>query len=85
MFACNAGRLACANMLIDKGANVNAIDKDGSTPLMFCAQHGHNDIVKLLLGHGADPKIKGSHGLSAIEFAQQKDLQETEKILQEKM
>jgi hypothetical protein len=37
-----------------------------------------------LLEKGADPTIKGTHGLSAISFAQQNGLNETLKILQEK-
>ena len=38
---------------------------------MFAAQHGHDAVVSALLQSGADPKAKGSHGLSAIGFAQQ--------------
>jgi ankyrin repeat protein len=68
--------------LLENGANVNESDNDGSTPLMFAAQHGYNDIVRLLLEKGADPARTGSHGLSAIGFAQQNELVETEKILQ---
>ena len=48
---------------------------------MFAAQYGHNDIIRLLLAKGADPHRKGTHGLSAIGFAQQNGHQESEKIL----
>ena len=44
---------------------------------MFCAQHGYNDVGRLLLE-------KGAHGLSAISFAQQNNHIETIMILQEK-
>ena len=84
MFACNAGKLACAQVLLEHGANVNETDNDHSTPIMFAAQHGYNDVVRYLLGKGADPAFVGKHGLSAIGFAKQNNLVETEKILLEK-
>jgi ankyrin repeat protein len=49
---------------------------------MFSAQHGYNDIVRLLLDKGADPKAKGNHGISAIGFAEQNGLEETKRILE---
>lgn len=82
MFASNSNQLSCVKYLVENGANINEIDKDGSTPLMFSAQHGYNDIVKYLLSNGADPLVKGSHGLNAIGFAEQNQLMETKKILQ---
>jgi hypothetical protein len=48
---------------------------------MFAAQHGYNDMIRYLLDKGADPTIKGKHGLSAVGFAKQNDLTETEMIL----
>ena len=48
---------------------------------MFAAQHGYNEIVRLLLQKGADPSVKGDHGLSAIDFAVQNERKDTEKIL----
>lgn len=81
MFGCNTGQLDCVRYLVEKGANIHEVDSTNSTPLMFCAQYGHNDVVIFLLGKGADPNKKGNHGLSAIGFAQQNNLPETEKIL----
>jgi uncharacterized protein len=65
------GDLNVLNALLSAGAQVNARDEDGSTPVMFAARHGHDLVVLLLLLQGADPKVKGSHGLSAVEFARQ--------------
>jgi hypothetical protein len=81
MFACNGGNLPCVKLLVEGGANPNEGDNDNSTPLMFAAQHGHNDIVRYLLGKGANPALVGKHGLSAVGFAQQNELTETEGIL----
>ena len=38
-------------MLLDVGADVNAQDNEGSTAVMCACEHGHTNIVKLLLGH----------------------------------
>jgi ankyrin repeat protein len=38
---------------------------------MFAAQHGHDDVVRMLLDAGADASVVGRHGLSAIGFAKQ--------------
>lgn len=41
-----------------KGVNVNALDKDGGTPLMYIAPNTPTEIVKLLLEKGANVNIK---------------------------
>jgi ankyrin repeat protein len=44
--------------LLEAGANPNATNKEGETPLyQACLQWGDIQIVKLLLDHGADPDI----------------------------
>ena len=39
--------------LVERGANVNLRDKDGSTPLDLAEMHNHQEIVKYLKAHGA--------------------------------
>jgi ankyrin repeat protein len=41
-------------ILLDKGANVNAVDKSGLTALMIAAMNGNIDIVNMLLEKKAD-------------------------------
>ena len=51
MLAVSHGRADMVALLLECGANVNIQDEDGSTALMCAAEHGHQDIVKLLLAH----------------------------------
>jgi ankyrin repeat protein len=71
--------------LLDKGANPNAraIDstetrtiftmqwlyEDGATPFLRAAQSGDVTLMKLLLDHGADPKITTKNGDTALAVA----------------
>jgi ankyrin repeat protein len=62
-----------AKMLIELGADVNAQDTlDGRTALMGAAHKGRNDVVELLVKHGADLAVRdiGSrdsiHALSGL-------------------
>lgn len=43
--------------LLGSGAQVNAVDKDGCTPLMWAARKGFAEVFALLLAVGGDPTI----------------------------
>jgi ankyrin repeat protein len=47
------GREDVVRLLIDNGANVNAADLDGGTPLHWARIHGYERIEDLLRQHGA--------------------------------
>lgn len=51
MLAVSQGRKEMVQMLLDVGANVNAQDNEGSTAMMCACEHGHTEIVKILLAH----------------------------------
>src|ERR671931_357271 len=72
-------------LLIAKGANVNArvkdstetrtvftnqwLDENGATAFLRASQSGDIELMKLLLAHGADPKIPTVLGVTALQVA----------------
>ena len=73
------GDLKAVRLLLDHGAEVNAFDPTGRTPLMYAAI-SHElplDVVKLLIERGADVNAKDRHtksgdaGLSVLAIANQ--------------
>lgn len=41
--------VACLQLLIEKGADVNAVDRRRKTAIMYAAQSGYVEIIKILL------------------------------------
>lgn len=58
----------CA-LLLSKGADPNARQHGGFTPLLEAAQHGDSDLAELLLAHGADPAVALEDGRTAADLA----------------
>jgi len=72
-------------LLLAKGANVNTpikdstesrtvftgqwLDENGATPFLRASQSGDVQLMKLLLAHGADPKITTVLGVNALQVA----------------
>ena len=63
-------RLEVVELLIDKGANVNANDNDFRTALMYAAKEGHVDVVKALLKAEPDLTLSDGDDLTAPMLAQ---------------
>ena len=52
-----------------KGADIEARDKEGRTPLLLAAQYGRTANVRLLLAKGANPNARDTQGWSAYMLA----------------
>lgn len=61
---------------IAKGADINAVDKNGQTVLMHAASLGNNLAVCWLVAKGADARIKSKLGKTAADYAKSADMQE---------
>ena len=63
--------LAMVDAMIAKGADINATDDSGSTPLMWAAYNETGDpaLVKRLIALGADPKVVDKNGDTALLWA----------------
>lgn len=98
------GQVEAVRLLLERGANVNAVDDEGTTPLLGATYRGHTEVVKvllergaavdaqemryrisslnhavgrndtelvrLLLGYGADPMLKAADGRTAVDRAE---------------
>lgn len=57
------------NLLLSRGASVDAATDDGTTALMMATRRNRVDIVRILLAHGADPNKKDNSGETAVSVA----------------
>ncbi|KAJ6017363.1 Pfs NACHT and ankyrin domain protein [Penicillium sp. IBT 35674x] len=63
------GYKAIAELLIDKGANVNAKDKCGRTPLLQVLMDENEELARLLIDNGANVNDSDDNGWSPLLWA----------------
>ena len=71
------------SLLSSPGADVNAVDERGSTPLLEAARYGHDDICRVLIAAGANLKAKDGDGKTALMLAVQGDHDEVVRVLKQ--
>ena len=61
------GQAQMAELLIQRGANVNSKNRDGATPLHVAAFLGQDEVAKLLVQKGANTNVRSNAGMTAVD------------------
>jgi ankyrin repeat protein len=76
------GHKDVVELLLAKGADVNAKDRNGNmTPLHWGVWSYKKDVVELLLANGADVKARNNNGLTPLHMAAQRGLKDIAELL----
>lgn len=83
--AVRKGDAAAVTSLLDRGAEVNAKFRYGTTALFKAAERGHTEVARILLEHGADVSVKDTfYGATAMTWALDGKHAEVVRLLLEK-
>jgi uncharacterized protein len=80
-YAATAGNVQLIKILLENYAYIDAESPNKTTPLMMAAHYGTPGAVKLLLEEGADVSLKNDLGLTAIDFAQRANKQDSVDVI----
>ena len=69
--ACSKGSKKAVDILLDLGANINAVDNEGNSCLHHAVNSSNLTILKKLLIRGADKTIINKEGKTALQLAQE--------------
>lgn len=69
MAAVVKGNIEIVNALLDKKADVNSIDSNGTSALLYATIFKNYEIVRILIKANANPDLKDNRGNSAIDYA----------------
>lgn len=61
------GDIEAAAVLLDHGADIDALGEDGDTALHRAVVGGHEEMIRFLVARGADTSIRNRYGNVAIE------------------
>jgi ankyrin repeat protein len=75
------GDIRAVRLFIADGADVNARDANGLTPLHGAAFLGEKEIVELLIAKGPDVNAKTNGGLTPLVLAEEEKQTETADLL----
>jgi ankyrin repeat protein len=68
MFAARQGDIASASLILDRGAEIDAVSVEDGSALVIAVAWGHDDLAMALLERGADPNIEDANGMTALHF-----------------
>jgi len=71
------GNKEIVQLLLDRGANIEAKNNDGYTPLSQAANQSDTEIVRLLLDRGADIGAKDNHNNTPLHISARRGYTET--------
>ncbi len=69
--AASEGHVLTSHVLVQAGAELDAIDDEQNTPLMKACVEGKSNVVKYLLAAGADLTLRGDDGMTCLHLAAQ--------------
>ncbi|TLP80972.1 ankyrin repeat domain-containing protein [Maribacter sp. ACAM166] len=75
------GDVLTVKRLIDLGEDVNQKSL-GMTPVMFAARYNKVEVLRLLINHGADLKIKSNQGFSVKRYAELSNATEASEVIE---
>ena len=64
--AARAGNVEAMEQLLEKGADIDALDEHGQTALMLAAMAGHAAVARFLISRGAKLDHTAKFGLTAL-------------------
>merc|ERR1719343_307509 len=67
MLASKSGSSGCVKALLEAKAKILAVDEDNMQPVHFAALSGELEILDLLVGAGADPRVRDNEGKGVID------------------
>ncbi|ODV61224.1 ankyrin repeat domain-containing protein, partial [Ascoidea rubescens DSM 1968] len=68
-FASRVGAVECLDLLLDLGANINALDINGNTALHLATRYGNINCIKSLLLYGSDFDMKNVDDWLPVQLA----------------
>lgn len=78
------GDIETVKKLIELGEDVN-VRSNGLSPAMYAARYNKVDILKLLIEHEANLKVKCPKGYTALKYAQLSNATEAAEVLKKAM
>jgi len=81
LMALREGRVEFAEFLIEQGADIKSVDKDGSNALLLAARYGNKELIEKLIDKGLDIHEKNKYGETALHLACGIGNMETMKVL----